>query len=73
MIEDLKLSIVLNLVISGIPSIPPIVVPTAFNALPVLNLVISGIPSIHHYIQVLLLLFLVLNLVISGIPSILGR
>ena len=40
---------VLNLVISGIPSIPPPNVPPDEPNPPVLNLVISGIPSIHHF------------------------
>ena len=64
---------VLNLVISGIPSIPKEGSILSLQDL-VLNLVISGIPSIrkneiicneHNYY--------VLNLVISGIPSIRGE
>ena len=62
---------VLNLVISGIPSIQNkkrlLVV---FQK--VLNLVISGIPSIPtSNFSAISSIFIVLNLVISGIPSIL--
>ena len=65
----LHLDAVLNLVISGIPSIPPFI--TLAAALPeVLNLVISGIPSILGYKGIKKFKGKVLNLVISGIPSI---
>ena len=65
-------AIVLNLVISGIPSIQDLIEILLQKLLRVLNLVISGIPSIPKkewlifgkYINI------VLNLVISGIPSI---
>ena len=64
------MSIVLNLVISGIPSILYSTISCNSLVNIVLNLVISGIPSIQtqekHYTQQTL----VLNLVISGIPSI---
>ena len=61
---------VLNLVISGIPSIldSSIIVYTSKKR--VLNLVISGIPSIHNKDFWRNLYDAVLNLVISGIPSI---
>ena len=63
---------VLNLVISGIPSILDTMrVRELKTTKQVLNLVISGIPSILY--QIFLYekhLVLVLNLVISGIPSI---
>ena len=63
---------VLNLVISGIPSILRTSVDNVqADGSVVLNLVISGIPSIHRRIQKeTIRIFFVLNLVISGIPSI---
>ena len=63
--------IVLNLVISGIPSIPYKSSDRDLNLPEVLNLVISGIPSILESGKPFKsFLVLVLNLVISGIPSI---
>ena len=61
---------VLNLVISGIPSILENNVNKITNNC-VLNLVISGIPSIQGGFYVYSYYWVVLNLVISGIPSIL--
>ena len=63
---------VLNLVISGIPSILSIN-PLGECAKTVLNLVISGIPSIQKLESGFNQFYKVLNLVISGIPSILEK
>ena len=64
---------VLNLVINGLPSIPPH--GKVFKELfceEVLNLVINGLPSILQQFQIFsFLLQVVLNLVINGLPSIL--
>ena len=62
---------VLNLVISGIPSIQKQSMRIPKDRLLVLNLVISGIPSIHSKNFCGYTTGRVLNLVISGIPSIL--
>ena len=64
-------SFVLNLVISGIPSIRTSYVAVMDENF-VLNLVISGIPSILVIFMETALAVSVLNLVISGIPSILN-
>ena len=63
---------VLNLVISGIPSIPSWRSICRKKEEWVLNLVISGIPSILVVARYQKGIQPVLNLVISGIPSILG-
>ena len=63
---------VLNLVISGIPSIREALIPM-YEKYGVLNLVISGIPSIRFLVGWCFSITKVLNLVISGIPSILGE
>ena len=63
---------VLNLVISGMPSIPEDNVHLFYLVL-VLNLVISGMPSIPNIGRSISLKFLVLNLVITGMPSIQAR
>ena len=65
-------TLVLNLVISGIPSIPEREHEADILAQEVLNLVISGIPSILSMKELIFKLLRVLNLVISGIPSIRG-
>ena len=62
--------VVLNLVISGIPSILIYTNYTLWYSHFVLNLVISGIPSIRTVSLDEAKEILVLNLVISGIPSI---
>ena len=63
---------VLNLVISGIPSILNKTRRQIWLRI-VLNLVISGIPSIQYLRFESVTLCQVLNLVISGIPSIHGQ
>ena len=71
LVWNYHLLIVLNLVISGIPSIPT-EEGEIETALDVLNLVISGIPSILLRMSFKVIANNnVLNLVISGIPSIL--
>ena len=68
---SLELAKVLNLVISGIPSILTNPMSEDWKDFSVLNLVISGIPSILGLtIDFATLALPVLNLVISGIPSI---
>ena len=64
-------NVVLNLVISGIPSIQYLRLHLHLQDIVVLNLVISGIPSILQKKLDKIAGCLVLNLVISGIPSIL--
>ena len=65
--------LVLNLIITGIPSIPPLRY-YEYNADiedEVLNLIITGIPSIPIMFPILSkFLLTVLNLIITGIPSI---
>ena len=68
-LNSLVFAEVLNLVISGIPSILAKIY-LAVSEDKVLNLVISGIPSIQSSWSSSILNLLVLNLVISGIPSI---
>ena len=70
-INDILLAKVLNLIITGIPSIQVVVLVKGLVNLKVLNLIITGIPSIpkrrlggRYYVNVL-------NLIITGIPSIL--
>ena len=68
---DSSYSIVLNLVINGMPSIPT-ELSALYLAIGVLNLVINGMPSIL-WSYVLLPTYTtlqVLNLVINGMPSI---
>ena len=61
---------VLNLVISGMPSIQKCIINSAEFPV-VLNLVISGMPSIQERLMnKCKKIFKVLNLVISGMPSI---
>ena len=62
---------VLNLIITGIPSIPETVRTTFEEMLEVLNLIITGIPSILRTNLLERELISVLNLIITGIPSIL--
>ena len=64
---------VLNLIITGIPSILNNNYYTVQNNI-VLNLIITGIPSIHYDRPLLeAILKKVLNLIITGIPSILEK
>ena len=65
---------VLNLIITGIPSIQFGKFFQGVNAdASVLNLIITGIPSIHYGIKWKAWKIIVLNLIITGIPSILEQ
>ena len=69
--SDVINSLVLNLIINGIPSILSVIVEFKNGLREVLNLIINGIPSIHGVlVWALGLITLVLNLIINGIPSI---
>ena len=61
---------VLNLIITGIPSIPKTSYDFMYWCGQVLNLIITGIPSILSIPVESSFINLVLNLIITGIPSI---
>ena len=63
-------TLVLNLVINGLPSILTLGLIVGLLVVNVLNLVINGLPSILHKCNISVFLSLVLNLVINGLPSI---
>ena len=64
---------VLNLIITGIPSILLFSLPRLLSSL-VLNLIITGIPSILNTAEIFVEIGPgVLNLIITGIPSIHGE
>ena len=66
-----KESLVLNLIINGIPSIQNEMATLKLFMANVLNLIINGIPSILELVLACLGVFhCVLNLIINGIPSI---
>ena len=62
---------VLNLIITGIPSILSSEIAKIYLAVKVLNLIITGIPSILIDKDGAVIKDYVLNLIITGIPSIL--
>ena len=62
---------VLNLIIHGWPSIPPVISSLASEIFGVLNLIIHGWPSIPKDTVISLISLFVLNLIIHGWPSIL--
>ena len=62
--------VVLNLIISGMPSILETWKLLSLNKFYVLNLIISGMPSILKTGELSLKIQRVLNLIISGMPSI---